>query len=93
MNETQGSATDRHTLRSAKWFAGDDMPAFIHRSAMRSAGFSRLAFEGRPIVGICNSWSEVVSCNMHFQGAGRLGATRGSGGRRLPIGVPDDVAR
>ena len=68
MSETQGSGTNGHDLRSAKWFSGNDIPAFIHRSAMRSAGFSRLAFEGRPIVGICNSWSEVVSCNMHFRG-------------------------
>lgn len=55
-------------LRSAKWFAGRDVPGFVHRSAMRASGFSRLAFEGRPIVGICNSWSEVVNCNMHFRG-------------------------
>ena len=55
-------------LRSAKWFAGQDVPGFVHRSAMRASGFSRMAFEGRPIVGICNSWSEVVNCNMHFRG-------------------------
>jgi dihydroxy-acid dehydratase len=35
---------------------------------MRASGFSRMAFEGKPIVGICNSWSEVVNCNMHFRG-------------------------
>ncbi|WP_319456431.1 MULTISPECIES: dihydroxy-acid dehydratase [unclassified Mycobacterium] len=55
-------------LRSAKWFAGSDVPGFVHRSAMRASGFSRMAFDGRPIVGICNSWSEVVNCNMHFRG-------------------------
>ena len=55
-------------LRSAKWFAGRDVPGLVHRSAMRASGFSRMAFEGRPIVGICNSWSEVVNCNMHFRG-------------------------
>ncbi|WP_374229790.1 IlvD/Edd family dehydratase [Rhodococcus sp. F64268] len=55
-------------LRSSKWFAGQDVPGFVHRSAMRASGFSRMAFEGRPIVGICNSWSEVVNCNMHFRG-------------------------
>ncbi|AKS33752.1 dihydroxy-acid dehydratase [Mycolicibacterium goodii] len=55
-------------LRSAKWFAGQSVPGFVHRSAMRASGFSRMAFEGRPIVGICNSWSEVVNCNMHFRG-------------------------
>ena len=60
--------TPQSGLRSAKWFAGHDVPGFVHRSAMRASGFSRLAFEGRPIVGICNSWSEVVNCNMHFRG-------------------------
>lgn len=55
-------------LRSAKWFSGQDVPGFVHRSALRASGFSRLGFEGRPIVGICNSWSEVVNCNMHFRG-------------------------
>ena len=55
-------------LKSAKWFAGQSVPGFVHRSAMRASGFSRMAFEGRPIVGICNSWSEVVNCNMHFRG-------------------------
>lgn len=35
---------------------------------MRASGFSRMAVEGRPIIGICNSWSEVVNCNMHFRG-------------------------
>jgi dihydroxy-acid dehydratase len=56
------------TLRSAKWFAGQSVPGFMHRTALRASGFSRMAFEGRPIVGICNSWSEVVNCNMHFRG-------------------------
>jgi dihydroxy-acid dehydratase len=60
--------TSSNGLRSAKWFAGKDVPGFVHRSAMRASGFSRMAFEGRPIVGICNSWSEVVNCNMHFRG-------------------------
>jgi len=61
------SSTPVH-LRSAKWFAGRDVPGFVHRSAMRASGFSRMAFEGKPIIGICNSWSEVVNCNMHFRG-------------------------
>ena len=60
--------TPHHELKSAKWFAGHDVPGFVHRSAMRASGFSRMAFDGRPIVGICNSWSEVVNCNMHFRG-------------------------
>ncbi|BBX07401.1 dihydroxy-acid dehydratase [Mycolicibacterium aichiense] len=57
-----------HRLKSSKWFAGQNVPGFVHRSAMRASGFSRMAVDGRPIVGICNSWSEVVNCNMHFRG-------------------------
>ncbi|KMO70410.1 dihydroxy-acid dehydratase [Mycolicibacterium chlorophenolicum] len=75
-------------LRSAKWFAGQSVPGFVHRSAMRASGFSRMAFEGKPIVGICNSWSEVVNCNMHFRGladAVRRGVLAAGG---LPLEFP-----
>ena len=59
--------TSSHQLRSAQWFAGRDLSGFIHRSAMHSEGISRSALSGRPIIGICNSWSELVSCNLHFR--------------------------
>jgi dihydroxy-acid dehydratase len=54
-------------LRSAAWFAGDDLAGFIHRSSLHSEGISRTALAGRPVVGICNSWSELVKCNLHFR--------------------------
>lgn len=60
--------TTRPALKSRRWFANRDVPGFAHRAAMRASGFSRMAVEGRPIIGICNSWSEVVNCNMHFRG-------------------------
>lgn len=88
MTDRSESTTDGHQLRSAKWFVGDDVPPFIHRSALRAAGFPRLAFDGRPIVGICNSWSEVVVCNMHFRGLAdsvRRGVLRAGG---LPLEFP-----
>jgi dihydroxy-acid dehydratase len=75
-------------LRSARWFSGRDVPGFVHRSALRATGVSRAAFEGRPIVGICNSWSEVVNCNMHFRGladAVRRGVLSAGG---LPLEFP-----
>jgi dihydroxy-acid dehydratase len=53
--------------KSARWFDGHDVPGFVHRSALRAEGFSRESFDGRPIIGISNSWSEVVNCNMHFR--------------------------
>jgi dihydroxy-acid dehydratase len=58
---------DPALLRSARWFAGDDVAGFVHRTALRAMGLDRASFDGRPIVGICNSWSEVVNCNVHFR--------------------------
>jgi dihydroxy-acid dehydratase len=55
-------------LRSERWFGGRDISGFIHRSSIHAEGISRAALVGRPVVGICNSWSEVVNCNLHFRG-------------------------
>ena len=55
-------------LRSARWFGANDLAGFIHRTSIHAEGISRSALAGRPVVGICNSWSEVVNCNLHFRG-------------------------
>ena len=55
-------------LRSARWFGADDLAGFIHRASLHAEGISRAALDGRPIIGICNSWSELVNCNLHFRG-------------------------
>ena len=52
-------------LRSAHWFGGEDRDGFIHRSWMR--GYPRDAFNGRPVIGICNTWSELTPCNAHLR--------------------------
>ncbi|HTS78319.1 MAG TPA: IlvD/Edd family dehydratase [Bryobacteraceae bacterium] len=52
-------------LRSSRWFGSQDRDGFIHRSWMR--GFPRDAFDGRPVIGICNTWSELTPCNAHFR--------------------------
>jgi dihydroxy-acid dehydratase len=54
-------------MRSRRWFGGADLAGFIHRSSIHAEGISRAALAGRPVVGICNSWSELVSCNLHFR--------------------------
>src|SRR5437870_3873188 len=54
-------------LRSAKWFEPDDDTGFQHRAALRSEGFTPEAFAGRPVIGICNSWSELNNCNVHLR--------------------------
>ncbi|MBU3031327.1 L-arabinonate dehydratase [Paracoccus marinaquae] len=53
-------------LRSARWFAPDDLRSFGHRSRMMQLGYSEKEFLGRPIIGILNTWSELNSCHGHF---------------------------
>jgi L-arabonate dehydrase len=55
----------KRTLRSAGWFARTDKDGFIHRSWMR--GYPQDVFDGRPVIGICNTWSELTPCNAHFR--------------------------
>jgi dihydroxy-acid dehydratase len=55
------------TLRSQRWFGGADLAGFIHRASIHAEGISRSALSGRPVIGICNSWSELVNCNLHFR--------------------------
>lgn len=50
-------------LRSQEWFGGADKGAFIHRSWMKNQGFAPHLFDGRPVIGICNTWSELTPCN------------------------------
>jgi L-arabonate dehydrase len=54
-------------LRSQAWFGGNDEDGFIHRSWMRNQGFPGDVFDGRPVIGICNTWSEPTPCNAHFR--------------------------
>ncbi|MGR3722524.1 IlvD/Edd family dehydratase [Abyssibius alkaniclasticus] len=49
--------------RSAAWYGKNDKDGFIHRSWMKNQGFPDHAFDGRPIIGICNTWSELTPCN------------------------------
>ncbi|MDX6565039.1 MAG: hypothetical protein QOE10_701, partial [Gaiellales bacterium] len=55
------------TLRSESWFGGSDLYSFVHRSWMRAEGFAKDVFDGRPVIGICNSWSELTNCNAHLR--------------------------
>ena len=55
------------TLRSHSWFGGDSKDSFIHRSWMKNGGLPDDAFDGRPVIGICNTFSELTPCNAHFR--------------------------
>jgi dihydroxy-acid dehydratase len=54
-------------LRSRNWFGRRDLDGFVHRSWLKTEGFSDLLFDGRPVVGIANSWSELTNCNAHLR--------------------------
>ncbi len=54
-------------LRSTEWFGTTDKMGFVHRSWMRNRGIPDHEFDGRPVIGICNTWSELTPCNAHFR--------------------------
>jgi dihydroxy-acid dehydratase len=54
--------------RSSEWFDRTDLDGFLHRSWLKATGVSDHAFRDRPVIGICNSWSELVNCNVHLRG-------------------------
>jgi L-arabonate dehydrase len=64
-NASYGTGNGR---RSSEWFDRRDLDGFLHRSWLKSTGVSDETFRGRPVIGICNSWSELVNCNVHLRG-------------------------
>ena len=55
-------------LRSDEWFARQDSYGFIYRSWMKNQGHAARMFDGKPVIGICNTWSEFTPCNGHLRG-------------------------
>jgi L-arabonate dehydrase len=53
-------------LRSSDWFGGAGKNAFMHRSWMKNQGLPSHLFDGRPVIGICNTASELTPCNAHL---------------------------
>lgn len=58
---------DKKIRRSQAWFGKQDRDGFVHRSWTKKAGYPDDMFDGRPIIGICNTWSELTPCNVHFR--------------------------
>lgn len=58
---------DKKKLRSQEWFGGNDKMGFVHRSWMRNQGYPDDQFRGKPVIGICNTWSELTPCNGHLR--------------------------
>jgi dihydroxy-acid dehydratase len=71
-------------LRSASWFGTNDKNGFMYRSWMKNQGIPDHHFQGKPVIGICNTWSELTPCNAHF----RQIAERVKNGIREAGGIP-----
>ena len=54
-------------LRSARWFAPDDLRAFGHRSRAMQMGYALEDWQGKPVIAIINSWSDINQCHSHFK--------------------------
>ncbi len=54
-------------FRSSEWFGRTDRDGFVHRSWMKNQGLPADLFDGRPVIGICNTISELTPCNAHFR--------------------------
>jgi L-arabonate dehydrase len=67
-NERKIMTTPTKTqLRSQDWFGKMDKMGFVYRSWMKNQGLPHHLFDGRPVIGICNTWSELTPCNAHFR--------------------------
>jgi len=58
---------DNRKLRSREWFSQPTYESFVRRAWMRAEGFTTDVFQDRPVIGICNSWSELNNCNAHLR--------------------------
>src|SRR6188474_1709511 len=57
----------KKTLRSQAWFGRSGKMGFYYRSWLKGMGLPDDQFDGRPVIGICNTWSELTPCNAHFR--------------------------
>ncbi|MCE9678518.1 dihydroxy-acid dehydratase [Shewanella sp. AS1] len=75
---------NKKPLRSASWFGSNDKNGFMYRSWMKNQGIPDHHFQNKPVIGICNTWSELTPCNGHF----RELAQRVKNGIREAGGIP-----
>jgi dihydroxy-acid dehydratase len=57
----------KNKRRSQEWFGRSGKDGFLHRSWIKNQGYPDDLFDGRPVIGICNTWSELTPCNGHFR--------------------------
>src|SRR5262245_61230574 len=58
---------DKTKLRSSAWYGKPERDGFLNRSWLQDQGFPQHLFDGRPVIGICNTFSELTPCNAHFR--------------------------
>ncbi len=58
---------EKEKLRSQGWFGKTGKDGFIYRAWMKNQGIPDYEFRGKPVIGICNTWSELTPCNAHFR--------------------------
>ena len=58
---------NKEDLRSQQWFGKTGKDGFIYRAWMKNQGIPDEYFQGKPVIGICNTWSELTPCNAHFR--------------------------
>jgi L-arabonate dehydrase len=59
--------SEKQNLRSQEWFGKTGKDGFIYRSWIKNQGYPAHQFKGKPVIGICNTWSETTPCNGHFR--------------------------
>src|SRR5215217_7970445 len=67
MEKTTSQTFSKNKLRSADWFGKSDKMGFVHRSWLRNQGYPDDYFRGKPVIGVCNTWSELTPCNGHLR--------------------------
>jgi dihydroxy-acid dehydratase len=65
--ENRMSSPKKPFRRSQAWFGKADRDGFVHRSWIKNQGYPHDLLDGRPVIGICNTWSELTPCNGHFR--------------------------
>ena len=71
LRESQHTMSDKprkkpEELRSQQWFGRQDRDGFAYRSWVKGKGVPHDQFDGRPVIGICNTFSELTPCNSHL---------------------------